>query len=143
MKMAWQPAYDKLFVFYFSGTGNARAAAQWMEARSADMSVNTTLFDIPKTKTPIPEIEPGTLIGICSPTHGFNMAPLVLDFIWKFPRNKHKGNKVFLLNTRAGMKLSKVFLPGLSGLALFLPALILRSKGYRIQAYRPLDMPSN
>lgn len=33
--------------------------------------------------------------------------------------------------------------PGLSGLALILPALMLRLKGYRIKGLRPLDLPSN
>ena len=81
-----------------------------------------------------------TLIGFCYPTHGFNAPPIVLKFIRKF----NKGTSdIFLLNTRAGMKLFKLFTPGLSGIALLLPALILKLKGYKIRAYRPIDLPSN
>ena len=39
--------------------------------------------------------------------------------------------------------MSKLFLPGLSGLAQFLPAFILRFKGFRIVGMQPLDLPSN
>jgi ferredoxin len=58
-----------------------------------------------------------------------------------FPRGLCKN--IFLLNTRAGMKLYKIFLPGLSGIALLLPAFILLMKGYRCIAFRPVDLPSN
>ncbi|MBK7712855.1 MAG: hypothetical protein IPJ37_19370 [Bacteroidales bacterium] len=49
----------------------------------------------------------------------------------------------YSLNTRAGMKLSKVFLPGVSGVALLLPAFILWLKGYKCIGFRPVDLPSN
>ncbi len=41
------------------------------------------------------------------------------------------------------MKISKLFIPGLSGLAQILPALILWLKGYQVKAMRPVDLPSN
>lgn len=41
------------------------------------------------------------------------------------------------------MKLSKLFLPGLSGIARYLPALIMFLKGYKIKAMYPVDLPSN
>jgi len=41
------------------------------------------------------------------------------------------------------MKLSKLFLPGLSGIAMYLPALMLFLKGYRVKAMYPVDLPSN
>ena len=75
------------------------------------------------------------------PTHGFNAAPIMIRFIAGFPRGL--GREVFLLNTRAGMKLSKIFLPGISGVALLLPAFILWIKGYRCIGFRPVDLPSN
>jgi len=82
-----------------------------------------------------------TLIGFCSPTHGFNSPPILVKFIRKFPYVKNAD--VFILNTRAGLKLHKLFIPGLSGLAQILPALILKLKGYRIFGMQPLDLPSN
>ncbi len=81
------------------------------------------------------------LIGFAFPTHGFNAAPIMLRFIAGFPRGM--GREVFLLNTRAGMKLYKLFLPGMSGVALLLPAFILWLKGYRCIGFRPVDLPSN
>jgi hypothetical protein len=47
------------------------------------------------------------------------------------------------MNTRAGVKLGRLFLPGLSGIALLLAAVVLMAKGYRIAGMRPIDMPSN
>ncbi|NJO92099.1 MAG: 4Fe-4S dicluster domain-containing protein [Chloroflexia bacterium] len=82
-----------------------------------------------------------TLIGICGPTHGFNFPPIVINFLFRFP-NAGKAN-VFILNTRAGMKLYKLFLPGLSGLAQYLAAIVMRLKGYRIVGMQPMDLPSN
>lgn len=41
------------------------------------------------------------------------------------------------------MKLSKLFLPGLSGVALIFAALVLWIKGYRIVGMRSVDLPSN
>ncbi|MCD4729573.1 MAG: EFR1 family ferrodoxin, partial [Bacteroidales bacterium] len=89
----------------------------------------------------IPELYGKTLIGFCAPTHGFNMPPIVLKFLAKFP--KINNVDAFILNTRAGMKLNKLYLPGLSGVAQLLPALILRLKGFRIVGMQPLDLPSN
>jgi hypothetical protein len=47
------------------------------------------------------------------------------------------------MNTRAGVKLGQLFLPGLSGIALLLAAVVLMAKGYSIAGMRPIDMPSN
>jgi ferredoxin len=41
------------------------------------------------------------------------------------------------------MKMGRLFTPGLSGMALFLSALVLWLKGYRIQGLRSIDLPSN
>ena len=41
------------------------------------------------------------------------------------------------------MKLSKLFTPGMSGLAQLLPALILKFKGFKIVGLQPMDLPSN
>jgi len=141
--MKHKPAkYYKLIIYYFSGTGNARNAAIWICNAATKRGLNVSLINIDRfKKIEIPEITENTLIGFCSPTHGFNLPPIVLDFIFKFPSANN--TKVFILNTRGGLKLSKLFLPGLSGIAQFLPALILRIKGYRIVGMQPLDLPSN
>ncbi len=133
--------YSKIIVFYFSGTGNARSVAEWIIDKAKTQSIKTQLINIADQNYNITDdLNSKILIGFCYPTHGFNAPPIVLKFIRKFNSGT---SDVFLLNTRAGMKLYKLFTPGLSGIALLLPALILKLKGYKIRAYRPIDLPSN
>ena len=131
-----------VLIYYFSGTGNARQVTRWF-ADVAEMhhiaTQTTDIATIDRKKIQPPP--PRSLVGFISPTHGFNYPPAMMYFIFRFPRSK--GNRVFLMNTRAGMKLSKWFLPGLSGLALWLSALVLLLKGYRIVGLRSIDLPSN
>ena len=134
--------YAHLSIYYFSGTGNAACGAKWVAARARARGVAVEIHNIEKLKpgeTPLPEA--GGLVGFFYPTHGFNAPPLVLDFIRRFPRSRD--NRVFFVNTRAGMKLFNWVTPGLSGVAELLPALMLRFKGYRPMGWRPLDLPSN
>ena len=134
--------YDHVVIYYFSGTGNARAASHWIKEEAEQHKICTSVIEIKKHESPsIAQISEKTLIGFCYPTHGFNAPPIVLDFVARFPKTFN--NDVFLLNTRAGMKLYKIFTPGLSGLAQWLPALFLLLKGYKCRGFRPLDLPSN
>jgi Pyruvate/2-oxoacid:ferredoxin oxidoreductase delta subunit len=134
--------YDQLIVYYFSGTGNARNASKWIVRVAEEQGLQTRLINIDRfEKIEYPVHTNKTLIGFCSPTHGFNMPPIVLRFIRRFPRGKQTA--VFILNTRGGLKLHKFFLPGLSGLAQIWPAFILSLKGFRIVGMQPLDLPSN
>ncbi len=134
--------YDQVIVYYFSGTGNARNAAQWIINTAKERGLKTQLISIEQSKAvEIPEESMKTLIGFCSPTHGFNMPPIMLKFIGKFPRLRHVD--AFILNTRGGLKLNKYFIPGLSGVAQILPASVLRLKGLNIVGMQPLDLPSN
>jgi len=134
--------YDQLIIYYFSGTGNAKNAAIWIENIAKEKGLKTHLINIDRFKTiDVPELSGKTLVGFCSPTHGFNLPPIMLKFIRKFP--KIENADVFILNTRGGLKLYKIFVPGVSGLAQIFPALILRLKGFRIVGMQPLDLPSN
>lgn len=134
--------YDQIIIYYFSGTGNARNASVWISKFVELHGVSTQIINIDRfTKVEKPEVSGNCLIGFCSPTHGFNLPPITLKFIYQFP--KIKNTDVFLLNTRAGLKLSKLFIPGLSGIAQILPALILRLRGFKIVGMQPLDLPSN
>ena len=47
------------------------------------------------------------------------------------------------MNTRAGLKLGRFVTPGLTGIAFYLSALLLKIKGYKISGMIPFDMPSN
>lgn len=129
-------------IFYFSGTGNAKKIAEWMNKHANEKSVPSEVVDISKMDVRRAQPLPDEMIGIISPTHGFNFPPIVLNLIFRFPRTKFRNN-FFLMNTRAGMKLSKIFLPGLSGITLLLAAIVLLIKGYRIVGMRPIDLPSN
>jgi ferredoxin len=132
---------SKMLIYYFSGTGNARQAARWVAACATAEGVGATVVNIADIdRKHVAPPSPDALVGFCSPTHGFNLPPIMLSFVWRFPRGR---NRVFIINTRAGMKLGKVALPGLSGVAQLLPALILLLKGYRIVGMRPIDLPSN
>jgi ferredoxin len=134
---------EKLKLYYFSGTGNARRVAQWIEERAIAQHVETSNEDIAKIeRASLGAPDQHTAIGIVGPTHGFNYPPILVNFIFRFPRSRHH-NRIFVVNTRAGLKLSKLFLPGMSGIALWLAALVLLLKGYRVVGMRSIDMPSN
>ena len=134
---------ETLQLYYFSGTGNARRVAHWIEERAIAQNISTTNEDIAKIdRASIKVPDKDVTIGIIGPTHGFNYPPIIINFIFRFPRSEHR-NRIFVVNTRAGLKLSKLFLPGLSGIALWLAALVLTIKGYRVVGMRSMDMPSN
>lgn len=137
-----QSVYSKFLIYYFSGTGNAKNASQWALKVAEENGLKTEIFNIEKSEEiERPNVNEKTIIGIFTPTHGFNVPPLVLHFLFRFP--KIKNADVFILNTRGGLKLHKLFLPGLSGIAQLLPALIFVLKGYKIVGMQPLDLPSN
>lgn len=132
---------QRLIIFYFTGTGNALAAANWIAETARDRSINVEIRRITPALTVQPaEIAGDTFIGFCYPTHGFNAPPVVIGFLRRLPKSQ---NRFFVLNTRAGMKMSKIFTPGLSGMAQIIPALILKWKGYKIAGLQPMDLPSN
>lgn len=134
--------WDSLYIYYISGTGNARISSEWIIEEAACRGMKTKLISIDKPhEITFPGFEENSLIGFAFPTHGFNAAPIMLRFIAGFP--KKTGKHIFILNTRAGMKLYKIFLPGLSGVAELMPAFLMFLKGYRCIGFRPVDLPSN
>jgi len=135
--------YQNLEIYYFSGTGNCLSAANWIGNKATEEQLEVNVLPIDRKLKPLPLSDLKTLTGFCFATHGFSLPWYMLKFIIRFPRAKKGRRDAFLLNTRAGMKLYKLFTPGLSGIALLLPMLILFIKGYRIKGLLPLDMPSN
>jgi ferredoxin len=134
--------WKSLYIYYISGTGNARASSEWIADEASRRGLKTVVQQIDRLENiMMPPLEEKPLIGFAFPTHGFNAAPIMLKFITGFPAGLCK--EVFLLNTRAGMKLYQLFMPGLSGVALILPAFILWLKGYKCIGFRPVDLPSN
>jgi ferredoxin len=134
--------YDNLLMIYYSGTGNSKRVSEWIVQEARNQGLKTHISSYHQfNPDEIAGFEGKTLIGFFSATHGFNMPHSMLKFLLSF--TLLKGSDVFIGNTRAGMKLSKLFLPGLSGIALYFPALIMFFKGYRIKAMYPVDLPSN
>lgn len=134
--------YDNLLIIYYSGTGNSKRVSEWIASRAADLGMQTHVSSFHQfNPEDIAHFSGKTLIGFFSATHGFNMPHSMLNFLIHF--RLLEGSDVFIGNTRAGMKLYKLFLPGLSGIAMYFPALILLFKGYKIRAMYPVDLPSN
>jgi ferredoxin len=133
--------YNNLIVYYFSGTGNALKASEWLIEKAKEYGISTSLHSIDRFENiEKPVTDNKTLIAFCFPTHGFNAAPLMLKFLRKFPKGKAD---VLILNTRGGLKFKKIYFPGLSGLAQLYPMLLMTLKGYRIAGGLPFDLPSN
>jgi ferredoxin len=129
-------------MFYFSGTGNARNVAHWMASAWRGRDRDAEVVDLAKVDARAVHVAPDDEVGLASPTHGFNFPPITLRFLFGFPRAPNS-NRVFIVNTRAGVRLFGVYLPGLSGAAQLLAALVLLRKGYRVVGMRPIDLPSN
>jgi Pyruvate/2-oxoacid:ferredoxin oxidoreductase delta subunit len=134
--------YARVLVHWFSGTGNALTVARWIaeDAREAGLPVAL----LPMQGVDRPRLAPAdgrTLHCFCFPTHGFAPPWLVLRYLWRFP--DAKGSDAFFLNTRAGVRLPFLFVPGLSGLALWWPILLFALRGVRIAGSLPADMPHN
>lgn len=134
---------QNLHLYFFSGTGNSQQAAQWVADDFRSRNVLAQVTNIAEIDRKLIETPAeNSIIGFCSPTHGFNYPPVMVNFIMRFPKAKYR-NPIFLMNTRAGLKMHKLFIPGLSGVALLFAALMLRLKGYRIVGMQSVDLPSN
>jgi len=115
--------------------------ARWMADIAKVKGMEVSLINIGKTaRRGIEPPEPDALVAFVSPIHGFNYPPVMLNFLIHFPKGM---NKVLLLNTRAGMLIGKWITPGLTGIAFYFSALILKLKGYSIRSMFPVDLPSN
>lgn len=133
--------YSHLIIYFFSGTGNSENVAQWMADIANKKGMEVSLINIGKTdRRQIQSPDPDALVAFVSPIHGFNYPPVMLNFLIHFPKGS---NKVLLLNTRAGMLIGKWITPGLTGIAFYFAALVLKLKGYSIRSMFPVDLPSN
>ena len=135
--------YSNLEIYHFSGTGNCMSAANWIGSKTEEFQSTVSVLPIDRNLKPLQVSNLKTLTGFCFPAHGFSLPWYMLKFIVRFPKATKGRKDAFVLNTRAGMKLYKIFTPGLSGLALIIPIILLLLKGYRIKGVLPLDMPSN
>jgi len=136
-----QMDFNKVIIYYFSGTGNSRNVAEWFRQVAETNGIPCFMVNIAQTeRRSIAPPDPEAQLLFVSPIHGFNYPPVMLHFIMHFPKGK---NKVVLMNTRAGMLIGKFITPGLTGIAFYLSGLLLKMKGFSIRGILPVDMPSN
>lgn len=137
-----QNAYDNFVIIYYSGTGNSKKVSEWLNEQASESGMRTHIAAFNKfDPADVSDFSSKTLVGFFSATHGFNLPHSFIKFLLRF--SLFKGTDIFIGNTRAGMKLGKLFLPGLSGIALYLAAIFMWLKGYRVKALYPVDLPSN
>ncbi len=134
--------YRSVVFHFLSGTGNSFHAARWMAdvARAAGAEVRVMPIDGVRPDAEVPR-SPQTLIGLFFPTHGFTAPWLILRFVLGLPPGR--GAHAIVVPSRAGTRIGPVLLPGMEGTAGWLPALILRIKGYHLRGFMGIDMPSN
>lgn len=134
--------YKKLVIYYFSGTGNSKNVAQWVAEVANVNKICVELFNIDELRGEAIEVpEENSLVGFISPTHGFNFPAIMRKFIHRFP--KSKDCSAFIMNARAGVRIGRVFLPGLSGVLHYWFSLVLKLKSYKVVGGFPVDLPSN
>ncbi|MCP4352973.1 MAG: (4Fe-4S)-binding protein [Desulfobacterales bacterium] len=135
-------SYKNTVICFWSGTGNSYRVSTWMGTIAKENGLNIQVSSIDKSN-PTEEITCGndSLIGIVFPTHGFTAPWHMLKYVWNLPRGN--STHAFCVATRAGLKFGSVFIPGISGTAMFIIALILKLKGYHVRGTRSVDMPSN
>ncbi len=132
---------ERIKIYYFSGTGNAKKIAEWISLFANRENIECQAINIAKVDlNSLKTLNPDVLIILISPIHGFNYPKIFLGFIRNFPEGK---NSIILMNTRAGMKIGSFVTPGLTGTAFMISSLLLTFKGYRIKGQIPFDMPSN
>jgi len=86
--------FDSLIIYYFTGTGNALAASNWIAEVSKENKIPAEIIKItPSLNIGSESFSDNTIIGFCYPTHGFNAPPVVIDFVLRFPKSE---NHIFL-----------------------------------------------
>lgn len=132
--------YKNLQIYYFSGTGNALSAAKWIKEKGEESNIQTHIQSIEQNNKVVTEQKEGkSIIAFTYPTHGFAPPWIMLKFMWRFPRISNAD--VLFVNTKAGAKLWKFFIPGMTGLAQWFPIFMFWLKGYKVKGALPLDMP--
>lgn len=131
-----------LDLYVYSGTGNTWKVAQAICTAAEQHGVESSIHPIDKLAKP-EEHRPDAdhLLGLMAPTLGTIQPWGFFRFILRLPKGKRQ--PVFLAATGAWTRIGKLFLPGYVGFGLYLAALILRIKGYRIAGVEGFGMPHN
>ena len=134
--------YKRATICFWSGTGNSYRVSNWLANSADNRRLETHVISLDKAN-PEQLLHPRKqgFIAIVFPTHGFTAPWHVLKSVWKLPRGN--AAHAFCIATRAGLKFGSLFIPGISGSATFVIALILLLKGYSVRGAMSVDMPSN
>ena len=125
-------------IFYFSGTGNTRWAAQ----RLSEATGERLLFipDELQREECKYELAPGERLGLCFPVHGWQPPAIVRRFISRMQislpseeKGRGLGTYTYLLCTYGDS----------AGLAMKMAVDLLRDKGFDVAAYAGLTMPES
>lgn len=134
--------YNTASFYIFSGTGNSLRVADWMRQVAVVQGTDVQLRMIDKNFPKMQETDSvAGLTGIFMPTHGFTAPWSVLKFALQMPRVR--GSEAIVVATQGRIQFERFFIPGLSGSATFLIALILAFKGYRVRGVQSINMPVN
>lgn len=133
----------KIILYYYSGTGNTYRTAEWIRSAAAESGMDAEITSIehalPLKETP----GDGVVTGYGMPVHGFTIPWKMIRFLCGIPRGG--GSGAFVWATRAGAKYGPVpgYPPGVAGSSIFIAAIILKIKGYKILGMMSVNMPSN
>jgi len=134
----------KILIYYLSGTGNTRRVAEWISDEAEFRGMNSRAVPV-EHAYPARQLakDPGILLGIGMPTHGFTIPWMMLRFLMHLPSGMRR--QVFIFATRAGAKYGPLpgYPPGIAGSSLFIASLVLWVKGYRVRWLKSINMPSN
>ena len=135
---------DRILIYYLSGTGNTRRVAEWIREESEFRGFKTDSAAI-EYAFPAKQLaaDPRITLGIGMPTHGFTIPWMMLRFLMHLPSGKKR--RAFVFATRAGAKYGPIpgYPPGIAGSSIFIAALVLWMKGYRVRWMKSINMPSN
>jgi ferredoxin len=139
-----EPRYERLHIYYFSGTGNALTAARWVAERARERGVAAEVEAIDRLQRPeLPAAAGRVLAGFHFPTHGFTAPWVMMKFLARFPARRRRAADAYVSNSRAGTNVGRVMIPGVSGTAALVAIVILLLKGYRVVGSKAADLPSN
>jgi len=117
-------------IFYFSGTGNTRWAAQEL-AKATDERL---LFIPEELKTPCEyTLQADERIGFCFPVHGWQPPHIVREFVGRLSISHAAGHYTYVLCTCGDN----------TGLAVAMMVKLLAAKGLEVQSCQSLIMPES
>jgi len=125
-----------------SGTGNSLLSAGWVRGIFNRNHIESEVIRIENSRraVEINDHDPEYVV-VTGPVHGFTLPWMLIKFFLRLPRGR--GKKAVTIISRAGIRIGRIFPPGLSGSSNFLAALILFLKGYKVRGFLAVDLPSN